>query len=270
MTPKFNKLDLTNVQFGIEYFIRMCPSLLRHTKHLLLAQNLRDGGCTLPLPRNIAVIETGRRSRHLCPDLIEYHLVTCKFFSSSTIDLGHLTVLVVKRQLVVYTGVKVTLQSLRELSVGTIHVLFESSLSCPILETFHVLAAPNDFESSWRIGFLRASLLSTGLCISHGRSVKVDLCLPLEVVVWLLESLPDVESLLLSFEDRDVMDSVLVAISEIIARNGRTCSMLVDLGLRALWKSEEVNGCEERVIKIIGAGQGAPRVYVSRTAGGMI
>ena len=267
VTSNFHMLNLSKSQQRADTIPDIYPNILGHTRHLVFARDQVDGGATLLLPKTVAVLEAAQRRGHGFPHITTYKLTRCIFSTDSEIDLRRLTTLLVDTQVTLSMDVNVELPSLREFSFGSISTLPGARFSSPVLEALHIRATANTRQNSARIESIHASLLSPGLHISPQRSLKVELCFPLEDLVRLVWLSPNLEFLFLSFDNEGVLLSVLEAIRQMMTRNEQPCSRLVQLGLRLLWAGDDMDSWRERVEKIMdqcSGGQRALRICVSR------
>jgi hypothetical protein len=200
------------------------------------------------LPTNITQLHTLFEPSHLFPHLRTYNIQACVFASTSPIDLQRLQTLNAIA-LVILRTTEVLLPALRCLYCGTIYLERGTKICAPLLESVHIsgkiLGRLALIDSKW-VENTGETIKTEGFPFSPSHSLTVELPLPFDSIVRLLEGCSQVESVSLGFDDEECAVQALQHIggAASVAESAGVwiCGRLRELRLTFLWDKCKVEG----------------------------
>jgi F-box-like len=176
----------------------ICGDTLRHLSHLVLPPGF-DAEVELILPINLVNLRAETRHTHTFPHITNYELSVCVFKPAFAIDLGNLTSLTVTVFFEIHADCQVILPSLRNIKFRLIRLGVSGRIEAPALETLHLFTDNTTAVDGTQLNAMLDALHHPGYLLSPNRLLTVDLYLPEDGVVKLLNKSAYVTEILLSF-----------------------------------------------------------------------
>jgi hypothetical protein len=268
ITSSFHTLNLGPSKTPDREIGRIYGNILGEARTLFLSKAAYMAETGLQLPPGVMTVEAERRIIHDFPHIKTYMIRDCFFSSVHPINLQCLTSLTVNICLSFIGKVVLLLPSLQSITFRTMFLWEGAEFKCPSLQSMHILAS----ECNDDVFCMNQSVCCSGYSLSPKRSLTIELFWPSDTTIKLVELAPDVEVLVLSFENECVALRVLKSIGRLVEGSmssthpSRGHSRLVELRVRLFWVGCDTEIWAVRVAEFMQKchiGEGPPLVHVS-------
>jgi hypothetical protein len=219
--PKLQKLH-----FKVHNYMFSADALIR----------LLNGG-TLSLPDSVITLEAGIRSSHPFPNILNYTLEDCTFYSNGPIDLRSMTNLIIDGWLNVKGECDVLLPALQYLRC--MNMWIEGKIEAPVLQTLHLSyrTDPNDPPQPHYANCvpMRYAVNTPGYRLSPKTLLIHEPYVPNGELIALLKTSRELTQATLCFSDQKAAQEVVETLFESVTKKAplkeRLCPQLAELML---------------------------------------